>query len=637
MKRRLMIQTVSLAALAITTIASAQPTYINLGRVTSGDISADGDAVVGSLLDSSIGEGLVSVWRRGQGVEFLPDGFAEGPIFASTDLSALAMSKDNIDDWGDLNCFLGNEAAPQMEPCSLRNIAHRWSMGTGWLNCESFPRSQVTMDYACNGAPLAPVDVWIGGTRCDFTINSPNDISGDGRYVVGGGYVANADPRTNGCAPTGICGRFRAFRYDATTQAFDMLPFEASSTASRADRVNGDGSVIVGYDQGASPDPDGIGPLVGYTGRRLTVWRDGVESILDLYGSQDGAPTTADGTQVAAKISNQLAQIELALSADVRIARWTWNGATWSISEIGRTDNYVEDGVQMTLADMYATAISDDGDTIVGASVYYPGSPPWSPSQRQLRAFIWRPTINAGQPILLADYIASQLPMGDTSFDNIRMYSANKLSADGNSIVLDIADDSSPCLTTFADALVDLDGATCEPPRLNLPLVSHVQENYSSLGGVINCFVSGTGPLHYQWQRKDLATATWVDLVDDDCENFASFMIKGSNASQLRIGLFNCDEGTGDYRCVVTNPCGSVTTNAAHFTVGPNAPQFFCFLPGDMNNDIVVNVDDIPNFVASILCKPFPDTFSPADRADVNFDGVKDGRDVQAFVQLLVP
>lgn len=632
-----------LAVLLNATLVAAQPTYINLGRVAGGDISADGDAVVGSLLDSSIDEGRVTVWRRGQGVEFLPGGFAEGTIFASDDLSVLAMEKDNIDNWGDINCFLGNEVAPQTPPCAVRNIAHRWTLGTGWVNLGSFPRSMVTVDYSCNGAPLAPVDVWIGGTRCDANINPPNDISGDGRYVVGGAYVANTTPRSNGCAPSGICQLFTAYVYDAMTDTFTALPVQTAGSQSRADRVNGDGSVIVGYDNGPSPDPDGAGPLNSYSGRRLTVWQNGVETILDPYGSQDGAPSTSDGTQVVGAISATSAELEFGPNPNpmetgyLRIAKWSWDGANWNVANLGRPDNVTVGTTPQTLVGLAASAISADGNTVVGTASYKDLNDLFSPVYGFV--FIWRPTLNGGQPMLLDDYIASELPMGDTSFDSIRISGVTHMSADGNTLLVDFVDDSSPCLSTFANGIIDLNGAPCEPPRQNLGLVSQVRTTYISFGAVTNCFVSGTGPLNYQWQRKDLLTAGWVDLVDDFCEASTGFTYKGSNASQLRIGLFNCDEGSGDYRCVVTNPCGSITTDVAHVTITGDAVQGFCIsVPGDMNNDGFVGTNDIFDFVASLLCKPFdPNNILPADRADVNLDGEKNGLDVQPFVEALLP
>ncbi len=639
------------ACVAVASSAFAQPTYINLGRITGGDLSDDGNAVVGSVLDSSIDEGLITIWRRGMGPEFSPAGFAEGAILASDDLSAFAMSKENLDNWGNLNCFLGNEVAPQSPPCTLRDIAHHWTMATGWVNAGSFERTQETVDYSCNGAPLAPVNVWVGGTRCDFTINAPNDISGDGRYVVGGGWLATNEPRSNGCAPTGICGDFRAFRYDAMTQSFEMLPFEPGSSASRADKVNGNGGLVVGYDSGMSADPDGGGPLPGYNGRRLAIWRDAVEEILDPYGNQDGAPVTRDGTQVVGRISTTLSELEFGPNPDpsgnpgyINLAKWTWDGMDWNVSLIGRPDDFIrDDGMSMTLADIAASAVSDDGNTVVGLASYFPGPPPWSPFQRDVRAFIWRPSINGGQPMRLAAYIESQLPMGDTTFDSIRISTPRQVSADGNSILVDITDDASPCLSTFADALIDLNGAACEPPQQNVPLVSLAQTTTSSFGAIVNCFVSGTGPLEYQWQKKDLATGDWVDLTNDSfCDTSSFFAYRGTSASQLRIGLnagfFPCDGQSGDYRCVVTNACGSIATDSAHVTIAPTAISGGCFLvPGDMNDDFITDTLDIPNFVASLLCKPFPDPAFAVDRADINYDGKKDGLDIQEFVNAVVP
>ncbi|MCA9256726.1 MAG: hypothetical protein KDA33_13850, partial [Phycisphaerales bacterium] len=594
--------------------ANAAPTYIRLG-MGSDDMSRDGDIISGAIFNPDVADYDVFIWRRGADIEKVVGAIPQGDIYTSNDASVLAMTSENLDNWGDINCFLGNEVAPMTEPCFIRDIAHRWTAGGGWENLGWVPRTQMTVDYACNGAPLAPVDVWVGGTRCDFTVNSVKELSHDGRYVVGAGYVASADPRSNGCAPTGICGQFRAFRYDAMTGLYELLPITPTSTASRADNVNGDGSLVIGYDFGASADPDGAGPLAGYTGRRLAIWRDGVETILDLYGNQDSACCTPDGTQVVAQISQQGALIEFGPNPNpgelsyIRLARWTWNGAGWSVTNLGRPADVTVNGVLKPLVMLGALDVSADGDAGIGVAVWND-----TPSPATAVAFpiLWSPTINGGVPVILQDYIASQLPPGDTSFDGITLVSADRISDDGRTILCGLFDDASPCLGTGGNAIVDLDGAPCDAPRINQPLFSKVQETYSSFGVILNCFATGTGPLHYQWQRKDLATATWTDLEDDNCESFSSFFVKGSNGSQLRLGLFSCDEATGDYRCVVTNPCGSVATNAAHITVGPDAPEFFCFLPGDMNNDIVVNVDDIPNFVASILCKPFPDTFSPA-------------------------
>ncbi len=56
--------------------------------------------------------------------------------------------------------------------------------------------------------------------------------------------------------------------------------------------------------------------------------------------------------------------------------------------------------------------------------------------------------------------------------------------------------------------------------------------------------------------------------------------------------------------------------------------------PGDMNADGVVNLLDIPAYVAALLGDPF----EPEDleRADVNLDGAADGLDTQPFVEALL-
>ena len=138
-----------------------------------------------------------------------------------------------------------------------------------------------------------------------------------------------------------------------------------------------------------------------------------------------------------------------------------------------------------------------------------------------------------------------------------------------------------------------------------------------------------------------------MDLVDDpdpQCSRlFGQYEIQGATTPQLRIGFdpqynFPCDIGSGDYRCVVSNSCGSVTSDVAHISISRDVAPNNCFTQlGDMNGDGVANIFDTPNFVSSLLCKPYPDFFFAADRADMNLDGKKDGLDIQEFVNAVVP
>jgi hypothetical protein len=71
---------------------------------------------------------------------------------------------------------------------------------------------------------------------------------------------------------------------------------------------------------------------------------------------------------------------------------------------------------------------------------------------------------------------------------------------------------------------------------------------------------TGTGTVTYQWQRRAIGSADWQDLADNA-------MFQDTDTATMRIlgALFGMN---GDqFRCVVTDTIGSVTTNAAMLTV----------------------------------------------------------------------
>ena len=54
------------------------------------------------------------------------------------------------------------------------------------------------------------------------------------------------------------------------------------------------------------------------------------------------------------------------------------------------------------------------------------------------------------------------------------------------------------------------------------------------------------------------------------------------------------------------------------------------FLPGDVNQDGVVNFSDIPSFISILKSRDF------LDEADINGDGVVDFADIPFFIDLLI-
>lgn len=138
-------------------------------------------------------------------------------------------------------------------------------------------------------------------------------------------------------------------------------------------------------------------------------------------------------------------------------------------------------------------------------------------------------------------------------------------------------------------------------------------------GGVASFSVLATGqsPLTYEWRR---GTTSLVNAGN----------ISGANTATLTINPAGPSDAATDYYVVVTNDCGSVTSNQVSLTVTQNS------IRGDMNCDGVVTPLDIPLFIKALLQDP---SFNGCDinRADLNEDNLINGRDVSPFVNAILP
>lgn len=175
----------------------------------------------------------------------------------------------------------------------------RWSEADGFQNVGGFPSGQPAISD--DGSRIAANvkdeigSTWFGlyenggwsflepvsgvtpcGSGATVTWGSVYDISGDGSTIVGLAY-------TNGCATGGV----RAFKW-TEAGGTELLPkYDSPTRAGRANAVNYDGSVIVGWDDASTGNRRGtywIGgvpqliqpdPSLPFAGEALDVTRDG--------------------------------------------------------------------------------------------------------------------------------------------------------------------------------------------------------------------------------------------------------------------------------------------------------------------------------------------------------------------------
>jgi uncharacterized membrane protein len=543
--------------------ASAQPVLVINGLPD--DLSASGNKTAGLFFDATLAEYVTYVWERGVGYTRIPGaGLSAEPIRGSSDLSVLATGKLNADNWADINCFNGycafgdctpGEPLPPPSPCQIPTIAHTWSAGSGWVNAGSIDR---TLDAATGR--------YFGGTRCDSSVNTANDLSGDGRYVVGGAWSSglfNAD----GGPAFGVCGDFVGFIADRITGDVSSLPVQPGTKTSRADSISNDGTVITGYDQGEIIDPE-FGP---YEGRRICVWTNGVQTLIDALSSSFSTyPVNGAGTVIAGSPSPTFNQVNFGVN-DLQLVRWLRQGDnTWVPQALGRLPDYFDGTDTKPLTAMFVSGISDDGGTIIGTASYGIDF-----FDRISRPFIWRSQINDGAPIDLATYVASIDPLSPIVEPGFSLTSARGISADGNALSVSVWDSRTTCdpqnlgLPAGNHGVLYLNaaGVPCDQPRIGLQPQGSVSTQYTPFGVAINVFASGTWPMTYQWQREDPQNpGQWLDL-SEACSGFpfgGEWDYEGVSKSQLRVGQANCGNSRdGRYRVVISNSCGTVTSEPA--------------------------------------------------------------------------
>lgn len=231
--------------------------------------------------------------------------------------------------------------------------------------------------------------LWLGGenwqalgglsdTGCPAFSNGYN-ISGNGQVIVGLGW--------DGCSA-------RAFRWEAGTGMVDLGNLGPGS-ASRANAVNFDGSVIVGWDDSLFD-------------RRGARWVNGVESLL-VDNSEDGMylgtaqATTPDGSIIVGG--------EAGTDGDEIYEQ----AYIWTEVRGGKLIGKLPGGG--SLARAFAYAVSDDGELVAGGS-----------GGQFREGFLWHESTGM---VNLQDYL---LALGVTGLDGWMIGNVRAMSADGTKL-----------------------------------------------------------------------------------------------------------------------------------------------------------------------------------------------------------
>lgn len=190
----------------------------------------------------------------------------------------------------------------------MQAISHHWTQATGWVNAGLFPRFADPVTGRM-----------IGGTRCDFDINQPTDISGNGPYVVANGWYAVALRPRRQHRP-GPVRQLLPAPLRLPTDALKQLAVQPGTTTSRTDRINFDGTVMTGYRPGHHPRRR---RRVRQHPAHLHLAQRGVQTILDPYlGAKDNAGISGPGTVVASGGSTQFVAKRFPGQVGVRLVRW---------------------------------------------------------------------------------------------------------------------------------------------------------------------------------------------------------------------------------------------------------------------------------------------------------------------------
>ena len=140
-----------------------------------------------------------------------------------------------------------------------------------------------------------------------------------------------------------------------------------------------------------------------------------------------------------------------------------------------------------------------------------------------------------------------------------------------------------------------------------------------------SCTPAGTGPFTYQWQIQT-APGVWRTLTNDPATFFPCpgggtgvATISTLNAASVNIRVTGCPGPAGapthwPIRCIVSNPCGPITSGEAIYTI----------CPADFDCSGASTVGDIFSFLSA--------WFASDPRADINGTGGISVQDIFDFL-----
>jgi uncharacterized membrane protein len=364
MIRRTLTLALTLLALALPAYADTTFEYIFTGGFPYA-MSQDGTVVAGYDVTS---HGPFR-WTRSDGYQSL--GMAASPsngkAWVSYDGTKVASTIENADT---TNATLG-----------------LWSLGSGWQYIQP-PSGAIVVDKD-------------GG--------STYGISGDGNTVVGLYWI-----------PTGKAHGF------AWTQATGGIDLASSGRSSRANGVNYDGSLIVGWDEH---------PVQGF--RRPAVWANDTLQDIEPNGNGEVISTNSSGDVIGGYLSDSLGNYRWA-------TLWHRSGGNWTRQTLPLVSGTETGGINMV------ESITADGKMAVGYCSFA-GDPFYT------TGFVWTDSTGC---VDVVQFLANYGILPDPSF---QIQDVNCISPDGTMLVGFGHDTVSPGLTRAF--MIHLDRAAVSVPR----------------------------------------------------------------------------------------------------------------------------------------------------------------------------